>query len=226
MVARNTSCSRDSVPDSIRAKALLGFGSLSGDLLGRARASMSALRGAVDLYRTIANEPGTRLDYATALNSLGVELATIGEYDEAEVHYKEALEISRELGVQWGWHSCSATSGKVAANSGRVDDARERFDRGVDEARRLGSTRLLADALGARGTFERDFGEVDRAVERLRGVDPGLCRFELCVRSQVTRVALAIALVRLGEHDRGLELFGPNAEAILGRQKTLGKPKY
>ncbi|MGH8928129.1 MAG: ATP-binding protein, partial [Acidimicrobiia bacterium] len=136
------------VADAVRAKALLGFGSLAGQLIGRARAGIAALKQAVEIYRSLPDQEGTRLDYATALNNLGSDLVATGDYAEAEACFEQALEASQALGIDWGVAIVLTNLGSVAAWGGRLEEARRRFEGAVHQARQLGSHRLIGDAQG------------------------------------------------------------------------------
>ena len=209
------------VSDSVRAKALLGLGSLSGDLVGKGRSGTAALKEAVKIYRGITGEASIRLDYATALNNLGADLVSRGDHAEAEACYEEALEISHALDMQWGVALVLGNLGRVAAILGRLDQARARFDLGVETARRLGSPRLIGDALGARANFERDFGRLDDAVTDYDESIRTYVEANHISGAQLTSTSMAVAILRLGDHDRALKLFLPNAAALLNEPETL-----
>lgn len=212
---------RQVVADSVRAKALLGLGSLSGDMVGRGRSGTAALREAVEIYRSLAGDASIRLDYATALNNLGADLVSAGDHAEAEACYEEALEIGHALNMQWGVALVLGNLGRVTAILGRLDQARARFDQGVEEARRVGSPRSIGDALGARANFERDFGRLDDAIANYDESIRTYVEAHHTSGAQLTSTYMAIACVRLGDHDRALKLFLPNAAALLSEQETL-----
>jgi predicted ATPase len=209
------------VSDSVRAKALLGLGSLSGDLVGKGRSGTAALKEAVKIYRSLASESSIRLDYATALNNLGADLVSQGDHAEAEACYGEALEISQALDMQWGVALVLSNLGRVAATLGRLDQARARYDQAVETARRLGSPRLIGDSLRAKATFERDFGRLDDAVANFDESIRTYAEANHTLGAQSTSSSLAVAFVRLGDHDRALKLFLPNAAALLNEPETL-----
>jgi tetratricopeptide (TPR) repeat protein len=207
------------VPDSVRAKALLGLGSLSGQTLGQNRSGITALRQSVEIYRSLSDQT-TRLDYATALNNLGADLVTIGDTDGAEACYQEALEISKALDVQWGVALTLGNLGRVAASKGDLEEARVRFDQGIDEARKVGSPRLLGDAFWAKANFELDFGTPEKAVV---AYDESIRCYSGASHSASVQWAtadMAVARARLGEVGPAFELFTTNAAAFLAAEET------
>ena len=211
------------VADSVRARAMLGFGSLSGQLIGKRRSAIAALEQAVEIYRSLAGDAGTRLDYATALNNLAADLVTTGEYAAAEARYEEALEIGREFDVQWGVALVLGNLGRLAALDGRLEQARARLDQSLDQARRLGSPQMLGQALAGKATFERDFGNLEDAVDMYQESIRVFLGAHHASGAQLTSVALAIAWIRLGDHDRALQEFLPSAGALLNEAETLNE---
>jgi predicted ATPase len=209
------------VADAVRAKALLGLGSLSGNLVGQGRSGTTALEEAVDIYRRLNGEVSTRLDYATALNNLGADLVTMGEFAGAESCYEEALEISRALDLPWGVALVLGNLGRLSALDGRTDQARSFFDQGVDQARRLGSPRMLGDALSGKATFERDFGIVEDSVKPYLETIAVYQGADHSSAAQLAGAQLAVASIRLGMVDDALRRFLPNAAACLDQEEML-----
>jgi predicted ATPase len=213
----------DIVHDSVRAKALLGYGTLSGGLSGKHSSRVGALREAVEMYRSMAQEQSTRLDYATALSNLGADLITTGDTIEAEACYEEALEIARALEVQWGVSIVLENLARLAALDGRIEQAWKRFDESVDEARGLGSPRRIGDALAGKATFEGDRGNLEDAIAAYEESIQAYVRAEYLSGVRWSNADMAIAYLRRDEFDRATELFFPNAAALLDDQEVVNR---
>ena len=179
------------------------------------------MQEAVDIYRGLAGDPATRLDYATALNNLAADLVTLGDFAKAEAFYEEALDISRALDLPWGVALVLGNLGRLAALDGRTVQARGHFDRGVDQARRLGSPRMLGDALAGKARFERDYGFLENSVEPYRESVRVFESADYPLGVQYTNADMAIAYLRLGMADQAVQLFLPNAVALLDQEETL-----
>ncbi|HJQ94491.1 MAG TPA: tetratricopeptide repeat protein [Acidimicrobiia bacterium] len=196
------------VPDAVRAKALLALGTFSGSAMGGGPAGIAALREAGDLYRQLP--ANYRRDHAASLNNLAQLLANAGENAEAEARLEEALSMSRELGVLWGVAMQVGNLGTLAAVDGRIDQARERIDESVRVAREVGSPALLGQVLTNKAEVERDWGEPALAV----GAFEEALQVGLADRAAEAAAGLAVAYLRLGQLDRAMELFMPNATTL------------
>jgi predicted ATPase/class 3 adenylate cyclase len=209
------------VPDSVLAKALLGLGALSGQLLGQAHRGIAALRRAVELYRRLPQ--GHSVDHAAALNNLAGLLVTTGNLAEAEALFEEALEISQTLGAQWGVAIILGNLGRLAAQDGRIQQARTRFDMAVLAARELGSPRLIGDVLVNKAGFERDWGSLELAVAAYEEAIESQSAVGLVSGAPLSSVGLGIAYLRLGQLDRAIDLFLQNASVVLADQDLAGQ---
>jgi len=204
------------IPEQIRAKALLGAGSLAGNL-GRSHEefAIAALVEAVEIYRAVAAGDQQRWEYANALNNLAVAFENRGEYGRAEASYEEALKISRRLAKPWGVAVTLTALGDLAARSGRLEQARVRFEEAVAVARQLGVPRLTADTLRSVAGSETDWGNPNAAIPAYEEAIQLFTEADESIRATQTRVLLAMAHLHSGDLVRALELFLPNASIAL-----------
>ena len=203
------------VDNAVRAKALLGYGSLVGQQFDKAQSGTAALKQAIEIYRGLTDQTTTNLDYATALNNLGADLVTTGNFAEAAACYEEALGISKALNMQWGVALIHTNLGRLAAWSGRIDEGRHHFEQGVDQSRLVGSLRLMADALAGKANFERDFGNPVDAIDAYKKSVGFYTEAGLTGEAQWISADLAIAYLRLNDRQLALEVFLPNAAALV-----------
>lgn len=109
-------------------------------------------------------ELGDRRGEAVKLNALGKAYRHKGQYPEAIVCYKEALEIFRELGNRRGEGLSLSNLGLVYADRGQRLKAISCFEEAVEIFRQLGDRHVEGQILANLGTAYRRQGQDERAL--------------------------------------------------------------
>lgn len=118
---------------------------------------------------TAENDPGvdrTRW-LATSRTRLGTVARERGEYEAAQEHHADALELFREIGDRGGEAISLKNLGIVAFYRSEFDTAREYYERSLDLAEEIDARRTQADCLNNLGGIAWKQGAYDRAREYL-----------------------------------------------------------
>jgi tetratricopeptide (TPR) repeat protein len=160
---------------------------------------------------------GLRRLLAAGLNSLGIHLKCLGEYQEARAHFEEALALARELGNKVLVAAIQGSLGDVWLRQGELDLAASAYQEGISLATEIGWVySLAANILGIAGVATA-IGQEHEAA-RLLGA---------------TEVVLNITGESFGEPERidheyimqtlSVRLDGQALEAARAEGRTLSK---
>jgi predicted ATPase len=104
---------------------------------------------------------------AAAEFGLGKLWLESGNYDTAEVHYRQSLDARRQLGDARGESEILSALAMIALNRIAYDEARVLGEEALKIARDSGDRRSVATAMQILGMIAREQGEYDRALELL-----------------------------------------------------------
>ena len=166
--------------EAARSEADVLVGSLSDDELAR-HLQASALLGGVELY--------------------------LDRYAEADVHANRALSVARATGQGEHVLVLIQTVGAVWRQRGKLAEAAELLDGGIEAARVLGNTHALVWGLSSRSSTALRAGDAALALAAAQeSVD--LCRDAgVSFHSAEAAVDLAAALLETGEPERAADLL-------------------
>ena len=102
---------------------------------------------ALQTFRTVGHQPGV----VKALNRLGIIARYEEKPDEADTHFKEALEIAKILDDKWQIAFALNNLGLTAYHRGLFEEAKTQYIEGLHLARELGDKRGIAYALNNLG---------------------------------------------------------------------------
>ena len=117
----------------------------------------------------LARDPGlSALERAHALNFLGIFDFNLGRFDEADEHYRAALEAFEALGNRRGKIYANSNLGVTAAEIGDFQVATKYFERVVADIDFAGDPGDRVIYLMNAARADTNAGFVDRAIERLQ----------------------------------------------------------
>jgi ATP/maltotriose-dependent transcriptional regulator MalT len=191
--------------DAPLTAAALAVLTLADSMMGAAERAEANRREATALVDSLSDDELARhLESATRL--AGVELY-LGRYADGDVHATRALAVARATGQGELFLVLVATLGGVWRLRGKLAEAGELLDGGIEAARLLGNTHALVWTLLGRSAAALQAGEVElaltaaqEAVELSRELDEGF-------HSAEAAVDLARVLLETGEPQRAVELI-------------------
>lgn len=202
-----------SVPDSVRAKVLHGAGTMASEQFQQADA-ISYLQQAAEIYRRLGGAGGYQLELGAVLNNLGVIFHWhLGELDRAEPVYQEALGLFR-LTNQWGVAVALGNLGSLALHKGDIETARHLIEENLRIAHELGPLRL-GSAYDILSDLHIELGDINAAIKDLENSAENYDAEGGHTDASFARARLAYPLLENGNTDRAIELFIPNATAVL-----------
>ncbi|MCY1136375.1 tetratricopeptide repeat protein [Actinoplanes sp. Pm04-4] len=146
---------------------------------------------ALALYR----EADDRIGEARALDNLGYNEGTLGNFDEALEFLNRGLAVHVEAGDRHGVAKGLSNLATIEVRSGRLDEAEQHCEEALTLCRRLGNRSIEAEALDALALVHTRRGEPERAIE--------LHEQALAIKREVgDRVSEADILNGLGEATR------------------------
>jgi len=153
----------------VRAKTMLGLGTLSGFLNDSDTAS-EMLEGSIELYREL-DEQGAdpallRYGYSAALINLSATVEQ-GNFKRQTELNSEALEIARRVGDEAGEAVALGNLAESAAEAGDVEGARSGFIASIEASRALNSSQRTVEAISQSAFFEMSIDESERAISLL-----------------------------------------------------------
>jgi len=184
----------DRLPE--KAPAELGD-RVEGSMQG-ARFMLAFIRG--DLGRALAcgretcaayRRAGASRDVAVALNNTGFLLFELGQYEEAEWHLLEGLQLSQRLGTPGTFSGFQQNLGMLYLRTGRLEQAADAFEHSAAGLARLDmsadralSLAFLASVSATRGEVARARDLSIRAIE-LSAAEPRLHAVALSLAAQI-----------------------------------------
>jgi DNA-binding NarL/FixJ family response regulator len=192
----------DNAPLTAAALAVLV---LADSMMGAAERADANRREATSIVDSLSDDAlGRHLEAPTRL--AGVELY-LGEYADGEVHATRALGVARATGQGELVLVLVATLGGIWRLRGKLAEAGELLDGGIEAARLLGNTHALVWTLLGRSAAALQAGDVElalaaaqEAVDLSGDLDEGF-------HSAEAAVDLARALLETGEPERAVELL-------------------
>jgi predicted ATPase/class 3 adenylate cyclase len=155
---------------------------------------------------------------AVVLDAAGVLAETQGSYADAEVHHRESLALSRELGDTIGIARALGNLGVVAFDRGENDLATTFLKESLTLAKEAGDTFLVATALNDLGNVAYNRGDLERA-ESLYQESLGLRR-QVGSNTEIARTLnnLGSVAFQRDDFDRASDFYGES----LSRYRDAG----
>ncbi len=149
-------------PNHPRASYLLGkFAILAGD--NRAAAEDYLVRALL-----IQNRLGNLQGRADAENALGLALYELGRFDEARLHYQNAIDLRTRTGDQRGVAAATANVARILLRQGQYDAARAGLQQSLEIVERIGNRQMVANLHNELGVLEERQGRFREALQRYR----------------------------------------------------------
>lgn len=206
---RSTLAAVDDRDPALLAKGHLGLGSLAG-FIGLLDEGENHLRTSLDIYRRLDAE-GTDPDllrhgYAASLINLSALFDT--DPDVGVRYNEEALEVARRYEDPAGITVALGNIAEDLAQSGRLDEARPKFEESISLAERLGSAHRSFEAIYQLAAAEMSAGQYEQAEQTfqravLHAEAGDLTEYVAFGQTQIVMV----------RHDRGLPDMRPDFAA-------------
>ena len=148
--------SQDSPNESIRAKATWVWGYLN-FYHGNNEIGRNLMEKGAALCLKVG--PSCDLDFAFALNYLGVEAYSRGDFDSAQANNEKSLALRRKLGHSWGIAQSLSNLGGIAYRRGEFTRSKALLEEGLSIARGLGERSQLARLLNNMGWLMASQGD-------------------------------------------------------------------
>src|SRR5205814_3587298 len=150
------------------------------------------------------DEVARHLEAATWL--AGVELY-LDRYAEGEAHANRALAVARSSGQGELFLLLATTLGGLLRQRGKLNEAAELLDGGIEAARLLGNTHALVWTLLSRSAAALRRGDVELALAAAQEAFDLNANLDEGFHSAEAAVDLARALLESGEPQRAVELL-------------------
>ena len=125
-------------------------------------------REAIDaLYEAFRRDLSPRAK-AQLHNLIGISFSHLSEFEEAEGHYRQALDASRAANLPEGEAAALGNLGNVCLERGDLDQTEEYYSQALAINRETGDRRDEAGALGNLGVVYRRRGDLDQAEEHFK----------------------------------------------------------
>ena len=131
---------------------------------------------------------GMQRDVCIALNNLGMVFTDTERWDEAELAYREAIEIVRELRDVTLRVQIEVNAVEMWVARGETAHARAAADAAMELASQMGEAQVPGDAYRLMGVIERESGDLARAEALLqRAADVAAARQDLLLLAETSR---------------------------------------
>jgi tetratricopeptide (TPR) repeat protein len=127
------------------------------------RERLVMLKGLLDDYRELGNNPHEQQARANILNEIGLTQEVLGEWLEAKQAYEESLNIWRKLNHGSGEAIALHNLGGIAYDRGELDEARRLYGESLEIKRRLDDQPGIAATLHQMGMLAQDRGGLEEA---------------------------------------------------------------
>jgi predicted ATPase/DNA-binding CsgD family transcriptional regulator len=190
------------IPLGVVAKAFSWAGTLAWVQADFA-AALARHAAALERFRASGDERGTAFSlYCLAIQEIGT-----GQFDEAELHLRDALQRYRALDDVWGIAHVTLNVGVLGQHRGDFVAAESAFAESLGYFRRLGTVEDIAMALSFLGAAAKDLGELDRAQQLL---EEGVALLRNCgspYRLAYAHYLLAFVIQIRGDHRAAIDTF-------------------
>src|SRR3954452_5185594 len=191
--------------DAALTAAALAVGVLADSMMGAAERAEANRREATAIVDSLSDDELARhLEAPTRL--AGVELY-LGRYADGEVHATRALAVARATGQGELFLVLVATLGGVWRLRGKLAEAGELLDGGIEAARLLGNTHALVWTLLGRSAAALHAGNLELALATAQEGFDLSANLDEGFHSAEAAVDLARALVESGEPQHAVELL-------------------
>lgn len=160
----------------LRARSLNGAGVLA-EYQGDFDSALELLHESAEISRSL----GDRWALAMALNNVGNVYASKTDFETASTFWGEAHSIFRDMDAEGvltdlgGLGASLDNLGNVASISGRIDEARDYYQQGLEVRRKAGNLALAAYSLVNLGTLEVQAGNREAALDHyVNGLESSL----------------------------------------------------
>jgi DNA-binding NarL/FixJ family response regulator len=191
--------------DAPLAAAALAVRALADSMMGATERAESERSEAAALVDSLSDdELARRLDAAAWL--AGAELY-LDQYANADEHARRALAVARATGQGELFLILAQTLGGVWRVRGKLAEAGELLDGGIEAARLLGNTQALVSSLWSRSAVALTVGDVELALANAQESVDLSQDLDDAFQSAWAAVRLAGALTETGQSERGVELL-------------------
>jgi serine/threonine protein kinase/tetratricopeptide (TPR) repeat protein len=108
---------------------------------------------------------GNRESEATVLNAIGLAHFYLDRHDDALKHYRQSLDIKREIGDERGMSATLSNMAVVYQVRGDFEHSVDTYREALAISERIGDTQGLAENLINLGTVQEERGELDEALD-------------------------------------------------------------
>ncbi len=115
--------------------------------------------------RVYEQQADTQRALADIKHKLGITLYAIGSYDEARPLYRDALELYRQLGDEYGISEALAALSELDMRQANYDKARRYLEESMVIREKLGNQKSIAFGLMNMGVIEFYQGNLDRVLD-------------------------------------------------------------
>jgi DNA-binding NarL/FixJ family response regulator len=185
--------------------AALAVGVLADSMMGAAEQAEASRREATAIVDSLSDDELARYLEAPA-RLAGTELY-VGRYADGEVHATRALAVARATGQGELLLVLVATLGGLWRLRGKLAEAGELLDGGIEAARLLGNTHALVWTLLGRSAAALHAGDVELALAAAQEAFDLSPNLDEGFHSAEAAVDLARALLESGEPQRAVELL-------------------
>jgi predicted ATPase/DNA-binding SARP family transcriptional activator/DNA-binding CsgD family transcriptional regulator len=201
--------SSDTVPATVRARALTGLGWIA-EPQGDYERARVAYEESLELFRRSSDKRGV----ANALGDLGSLALDRGDYQQATSLLEESLTLHRELGSREDIIGILDSLGVLASAKGDPQRSISFFSEALVLSRGIGNVRRTATSLGNLGITMLVYGDPDRAAVLL---DESLASFREIGDNSNIAISLmhsAFAALIRGDHERVRVLSDESLELL------------
>ena len=202
--------------DAPLAAAALAVRALADSMMGAAEQATSERSEAAALVDSLSDDQlARRLDAAAWL--AGAELY-LDQYADADAHARRALAVARATGQGELFLILAQALGGVWRVQGKLAEAGELLDGGIEAARLAGNTQALVSSLWSRSAVALAVGDLELALASAQESVDLSQDLDDPFQSAWAAVRLAAALMETGQSERGVELLVRSAG---GEELTL-----
>jgi tetratricopeptide (TPR) repeat protein len=106
-----------------------------------------------------ASKPSIPLGVARCIANTGLVYWTMGLYEDARLHYREAMTRFQQLGAEWDVATCTLNTAILLQNDGDYEGALELYAQAQRRYEALGDTEGVAHCLLNRAAVYNDLNQ-------------------------------------------------------------------